>query len=74
MISKKANFRLYSILVQTSTGTLFKIAVIADPDTDSKVPDKNNVWRSFLLRGTLNWDGSNQKVELKWETEHTEIK
>ena len=43
-------------------------------DTDSKVPDKNNVWRSFILRGTLSWDGSSKVVQLTWEPEKTEIK
>lgn len=53
---------------------MYRIAVIADPDTDSKVPDKTNLWRSFILRGQLYWDGSAQKVDLAWESDHTEIK
>ena len=60
--------------VQTAKGTLYKIAVIADPDTDSKVPDKTHVWRSFMLKGSLYWDGPNQKVDLVWETDHNEIR
>ena len=67
------NFDIFSP-VQTAKGTLFKIAVIADPDTDSKVPDKTHVWRSFILKGSLYWDGSSQKVELEWENEHAEIR
>jgi hypothetical protein len=60
--------------VQTAKGTLYKIAVIADPDTDSKVPDKTHVWRSFVLKGSLYWDGPNQKVDLVWENDHNEIR
>ncbi len=62
------------LTVQTAKGTLYKIAVIADPDTDSKVPDKTHVWRSFMLKGSLYWDGPNQKVDLVWETDHNEIR
>jgi hypothetical protein len=53
---------------------MFKIAVIADPDTESKVPDKTHLWRSFILRGHLYWDGSNQKVDLVWDSEPAEIR
>ena len=60
--------------VHTAKGTLYHIAVIADPDTDSKVPDKTNLWRSFILRGQLYWDAAAQKVDLVWEGEHTEIR
>ena len=60
--------------VHTAKGTLYQIAVIADPDTDSKVPDKTNLWRSFILRGQLYWDATTQKVDLVWEGERTEIK
>ena len=50
----------------TPTGMKYRIAVIADLDTDSKVKDKN-LWQSYLKLGTLTWDDSSEAITIDWD-------
>lgn len=54
---------------RTEGGLKYQIALIADLDTDSKVADKENTWRSFLKRGSFTWDDRNSMAQFEWEDE-----
>ena len=63
-----------SKLTMVSQGVFkYKLALVSDLDTDSKVQDKPNTWRSIFKRGHFTWDARLQKVEIDWDAE-TEIK
>ena len=42
-----------SPVVEHSSGTTYKIALVSDLDTKSKNPDKKNTWISYIKKGTL---------------------
>ena len=44
----------------------YRIGIIADLDTDSKIPDKTNLWRSYFKQGFL-YINDNNKVEIEWD-------
>ena len=58
-----------------SQGVLkYKIALIADLDTDSKVANKSNTWKSLYKRGSFIWDTSSKnQPTFEWNDE-VEIK
>ena len=43
----------YLLSAEVDGGWQYQIAVVADPDTNSKVGDKD-LWRSYLLKGRVN--------------------
>ncbi|XP_063981097.1 soluble calcium-activated nucleotidase 1 isoform X2 [Diachasmimorpha longicaudata] len=51
---------------QSASGVTFKISIISDLDTDSKVPDKG-IWVSYLKRGTLTWNVKDRKVSVYFD-------
>ena len=51
--------------LQTPQGIKYRIAVIADLDTDSK-SDKNT-WKSYLKLGSLTYDFQEENVQINWE-------
>ena len=52
----------------------YKIALIADLDTDSKVANKSNTWRSLYKRGFFIWDTSGKNnPSFDW-TDEVEVK
>ena len=59
--------------IQTYDGLKYRIAVIADLDTDSKISDKS--WHSYLKLGYLTWNPSKQTVQISWDqTDPEELK
>ena len=61
-------------LTITPLGLKYRIAVIADLDTDSKVKDKSNQWESFLKLGDLTWDDKSEAITIDWDPEPLELK
>ena len=59
--------------VITPSGMRFRIAIIADPDTNSKVKDKDNVWQSYLKFGYLTWDESSESVTIDWDKSEADV-
>ena len=76
----------------TPRGLKYRISIIADPDTDSKVikqlitsmsiifqnnvlqvEGKPNLWKSYLKRGYLIWDDTNDKVSIEWDDNEDEL-
>ncbi|XP_015127556.1 soluble calcium-activated nucleotidase 1 isoform X2 [Diachasma alloeum] len=55
-----------SAAIKSPAGVTFKISVISDLDTDSKVPDKG-LWVSHLKRGTLTWNAKERRVSLHFD-------
>lgn len=51
----------------------FRIALIADLDTNSK-SQSENVWLSYLLRGYLTYNSDDDQVEIKWDRKKTVLK
>ena len=49
--------------------TKYKIALIADLDTDSKVSNKSNTWKSLYKRGHFIWDSNQNKPSFEWSDE-----
>lgn len=45
----------------------YAIAAIADLDTDSKVSNKKETWRSVLKKGHLTWMPTNNLISVTWE-------
>ncbi|KAI0239732.1 Soluble calcium-activated nucleotidase 1 [Lamellibrachia satsuma] len=56
-----------SVAQATTEGLRYRIAVVADLDTDSKSPTKPNLWFSYLKKGYLTFDPSNKKVAITWD-------
>lgn len=51
----------------------FKLAVIADMDTNSRVETRDE-WKSYLKRGFLSWNHRQESVVVNWDEEdHTEL-
>jgi len=50
--------------VYTGEGIIYKIAIIADPDTDSKINDKT--WVSYMKTGELFINDDNKHVTITW--------
>ena len=51
----------------------YRIAVISDLDTDSKVNDKKNLWQSYLKLGYLTWDDQSEAVTIDWDKSDPEV-
>ena len=58
----------------TPLGLKYRIAVIADLDTDSKVNNKSNQWESVLKFGDLTWDEKSEALTIEWDPEPLELK
>ncbi|XP_070249935.1 soluble calcium-activated nucleotidase 1 isoform X3 [Myotis yumanensis] len=54
---------------RTSGGTRYRIAVIADLDTDSKAREENT-WFSYLQKGYLTLSHSGDQVTVEWDPGH----
>ena len=57
----------------TTTGIRYRIAVVADLDTDSKSPTKDNTWFSYLKKGYLTFNTANNKVTVTWDPSLTTL-
>ena len=60
--------------VQNSEGIQFKIAVIADPDTDSKSESEKFNWYSYMKTGTLSISNDHRTLSVKWDDEVRKLK
>lgn len=58
--------------VKSQAGVTYKISIISDLDTDSKVHNKG-VWVSYLKRGTLTWNSRDRKVSVNFEAGQTTL-
>lgn len=54
---------------RTPGGLRYRIAVIADLDTESKA-QKENTWFSYLKKGYLTLSDSGDKVTVEWDKDH----
>ncbi|XP_004695401.1 PREDICTED: soluble calcium-activated nucleotidase 1 [Condylura cristata] len=54
---------------RTPGGTRYRIAVIADLDTDSKAAEENT-WFSYLKKGYLTLSDSGDRVSVEWDPGH----
>lgn len=52
---------------RTVDGRKYKIAVISDPDTTNKDPEKANQWLSYLRKGTLSISSYGDKISVNLE-------
>jgi len=57
--------------VTSRTGTKYRIAVIADLDTDSKIGDDK--WASFMLSGDLELSTDHSQVKIRWDQLETQL-
>lgn len=57
----------------TPQGTRYRIGVIADLDTSSRI-DKSETWFSYMLRGHLLVSESGDKVAVEWDQEKVVLK
>lgn len=46
----------------------FRIAIVADLDTNSLVENKKNLWKSYLKKGYLSYSPSLKSVVVTWDT------
>ncbi|XP_077301016.1 apyrase [Arctopsyche grandis] len=62
--------RTYPFSTPIKSGGLvsFRIAIVADLDTDSKVENKKNLWKSYLKKGYLSYSPSLNTVVVTWDT------
>ncbi|XP_072168222.1 soluble calcium-activated nucleotidase 1-like [Diadema setosum] len=63
-----------SAVERTVDGRKYKIAVISDPDTTNKDPDKENQWLSYLRRGTLSISSYGDKITVDLEETPVKLK
>ncbi|XP_020013688.1 soluble calcium-activated nucleotidase 1 isoform X2 [Castor canadensis] len=54
---------------RTPGGIRYRIAVIADLDTESRA-QKENTWFSYLKKGYLTLSDSGDKVSVEWDSDH----
>ncbi|KAG8507481.1 Soluble calcium-activated nucleotidase 1 [Galemys pyrenaicus] len=54
---------------RTPGGTRYRIAVIADLDTESRAPEENT-WLSYLKKGYLTLSDSGDRVSVEWDQGH----
>lgn len=47
----------------------YKIAVIADMDTDSRTKSSEDEWKSYLKRGFLSYNSRQESVSVNWDAE-----
>ena len=59
---------------RTVDGRKYKIAVISDPDTANKDPDKDNQWLSYLRKGTLSISSYGDKITVNLEDSPVTLK
>lgn len=60
--------------IQNESGTHYKIAIVADLDTDSKSPQDKNTWLSYLLYGTLTISRDQKYVGVIFDSEAKTLK
>lgn len=58
--------------VITPEGLKYRIAIIADPDKDSKDQTKDNLWKSHLKLGSFTWDDTKEKAIIEWDADTTD--
>ena len=46
----------------------YRIGVVADPDTDSKVNGESNLWRSYLKTGHLTVRDDLSSISVSWDS------
>ncbi|CAH1795244.1 unnamed protein product [Owenia fusiformis] len=51
----------------TPEGTEFRIGIITDLDTDSRVSKDKNTWISYLRYGSLTHDSARKRVTIQWD-------
>lgn len=51
----------------TSEGIRFRIAVITDLDTNSKLTDQKNTWISYFQKGYLTYNAAKTTVSVEWD-------
>ncbi|XP_021096779.1 soluble calcium-activated nucleotidase 1 isoform X3 [Heterocephalus glaber] len=59
-----------SVPQRTPGGIRYRIAVIADLDTESRAQEENT-WFSYLKKGYLTLSDSGDKVAVEWDKDHT---
>lgn len=59
---------------KTASGTAFRIAVVADLDTDSRLKPTDDVWVSYLKLGTLTFSKDLKKVDVHWDSNEIVLK
>ncbi|VVC34229.1 Apyrase, partial [Cinara cedri] len=52
----------------TKTVYEFRIAVVSDLETDSKVPGGNNAWYTYYKKGYLTYDPNSEEVSVRWDS------
>ncbi|XP_077475929.1 soluble calcium-activated nucleotidase 1 [Stigmatopora argus] len=57
---------------RTAAGTRYRIAVIADLDTDSRSP-KAQTWVSYMRRGHLLVPPGGERLRVEWDADRTEL-
>lgn len=60
--------------VRISDATKYRIAVVADLDTDSKLKTTDHTWISYLKLGTLTVSNDLKKVEVDWDSGEVVLK
>ena len=58
---------------KTDSHIKYRIAVIADLDTDSKSKDKKNIWFSYLKYGYLTISNDLSKVTVRWDAKDIKL-
>lgn len=58
----------------TSHATRFRIAVVADLDTDSRLKTTDEIWISYLKFGTLMISNDHRKIEVEWDIKEVVLK
>eukprot|EP00057_Strongylocentrotus_purpuratus_P033742 XP_792609.1 PREDICTED: soluble calcium-activated nucleotidase 1 [Strongylocentrotus purpuratus] len=63
-----------SAVERTVDGRKYKIAVISDPDTTNKDPNKENQWMSYLIRGSLSISSYGDKISVNLDEKPVTLK
>ncbi|XP_041474384.1 soluble calcium-activated nucleotidase 1-like [Lytechinus variegatus] len=59
---------------RTVDGRKYKIAVISDPDTTNKDPNKENQWMSYLIKGSLSISSYGDKISVNLDDKPVTLK
>ena len=59
--------------VITPDGLRYRIAIIADPDKESKDQAKDNLWKSHLKLGSFIWDDTKEIAIIEWDGSTEEV-
>ena len=62
-----------SVPQKTKEGTTFRIAIIADLDTDNKVEGKKPKWISYFRKGYLTLSPSHDSVSVQWDKDEVTL-